>query len=81
MMADTQNINNSVLVLADGKSYLPIETVEFEGCVYLYLVDKTDLLNTRFVEYMDNKVAEIDPDLFTEKIFPLFVEKFTNRTN
>ena len=66
------------ITLKDGKEYIVIEQVNYEGNIYLYLVNNDDEKDARFVEMKDNNVSLIDPDLFKDVIFPLFAEKLKN---
>lgn len=74
------DINNKVLTI-DDKKYLVIETVEFEDKQYVYLLNKNDALDSMFREFFFEEnygLKKIDPKLFEEKIYPLFIEKFQN---
>lgn len=66
------------LTMKDGREYIVIEQVNYENGIYLYLVNDADEKDTAFVEMKDGVAVQIDPKLFQEKIFPLFVEKFEN---
>lgn len=66
---------NKKITLENGKSYLVIEQVNYEGGIYLYIANPEDEEDTRFIEIKDSKILPIDSDLFNKKIFPLFLEK------
>lgn len=66
---------NKKITLENGKSYLVIEQVDYEGGIYLYIANPEDEEDTRFIEIKDSKILPIDSDLFNKKIFPLFLEK------
>ncbi len=67
---------NKKFTLDDGKSYLVITEVNNEGHIYLYIVNADDENDTKFVEVKNDSLAPINPILFEQKIFPLFMEKF-----
>ena len=64
--------------MKNGKDYIVIEQVEYDRKKYLYLVNDADEMDSKYVEVKDNKITQIDPNLFMEKIFPLFAEKMKN---
>ena len=64
--------------LDNGKTYLVVEQVNYNGGIYLYISNADDENDTRFVEVKDDRVTNIDPELFEKTIFPLFMEKFRN---
>lgn len=66
---------NKKITLENGKSYLVIEQVDYEGGIYLYIANPEDEEDTRFIEIKDSKILPIDSDLFNKKIFPLFLER------
>lgn len=67
---------NKKFALEDGKTFLVVEQVNYEDGIYLYIVNKEDENDTKFVEVKDERLIPINPSLFNEKIFPLFMEKF-----
>ena len=67
---------NKKFVLDNGKSYLVIEQVNYEDNIYLYIANPDNEDDTKFVEIKDGNLLPIDSNLFDEKIFPLFMEKF-----
>ena len=69
---------NKSITMNDGRKYIVIEQVNNDNNVYLYLVNDSDESDTAFVEMKDNEAVQIDPTLFQNKIFPLFLEKFNN---
>lgn len=68
---------NKKLTLDDGKKYIVIEQVELDNNIYLYLANSENEDETTFVEIKNDLIEPIDKDLFTDKIFPLFVEKLS----
>jgi len=74
------NIDDKVLIV-DNKEYIVVETVEYEGKLYAYLVNNANVIDSIFKEVIfndDMKLLSIDKSLFLEKIYPLFLEKFKN---
>lgn len=74
------NIDDKVLIV-DNKEYIVVETVEYEGKLYAYLVNNANAIDSIFKEVIlndDMKLLSIDKSLFLEKIYPLFLEKFKN---
>lgn len=63
--------------LDDNNTYIVVEQVDFENNTYLYIVNSMDEDDTKFVQIKDDKILDINPNLFNNKIFPLFVEKFS----
>lgn len=61
--------------LEDGKEYIVIEQVNYNGGTYLYLVNDDDETDSAFVEVKENDLVKIDPELFKNIIYPLFIEK------
>lgn len=66
---------NKKITLEDGTTYIVIDQLEVSNKVYLYLVNSLDEDETRFVEIRDGNILEIDPELFSKEILPLFLEK------
>ena len=66
------------ITMKDGREYIVIEQVNLDGNTYLYIVNDKDDNDTRYVEIKDNNILKIDPKLFEEKVFPLFMEKMSN---
>ena len=75
------NLDDKVLTLDNNNEYMVIEHVEYEGKTYLYLENTLDQQDTLFRELVmtdgNIKLINIDPNLFDDKIFDLFKEKFT----
>ena len=67
---------NDKFTLDNGKTYLVIEQVDLDNKTYLYIANRDDEKETKFVEIKDDNLIDIDPILFEDKILPLFVEKF-----
>ena len=67
--------SNDKFTLDNGKTYLVIEQVNYDNKTYLYIANRDDEKDTKFVEIKDDELLNIDPILFEEKILPLFVEK------
>ena len=66
--------DDKVIVMDNDKKYIVIEQVEYDEHIYLYLVNRENDKDSKFVEIRDNQVFNIEPELFKEKIFPLFNE-------
>ncbi len=75
------NLDDKVLTLDNNNEYMVIEHVEYEGKTYLYLENTLNQQDTLFRELVmtdgNIKLINIDPNLFDDKIFDLFKEKFT----
>ena len=69
------NYANKKFTMEDGKIYIVIEQVDYEDNIYLYIVNREDENDSRFVQIKNDELSDIDIELFKEKIFPLFVEK------
>lgn len=67
---------NKTLTLNDGIDYIVVEQVDFEDKTYLYIVNSEDEDDTSFIQINGGNILDINPELFREKIFPLFKEKF-----
>lgn len=67
---------NKTLTLNDGIDYIVVEQVDFEDKTYLYIVNSEDEDDTSFIQINGGNILDINPELFKEKIFPLFKEKF-----
>jgi hypothetical protein len=63
--------------LDDNNTYIVVEQVDFDNNTYLYIVNSMDEDDTKFVQIKDDEILDINPNLFNNKIFPLFVEKFS----
>ena len=63
------------ITLDDGKTYFVVEQVELNGRYFLYLVNKEDEKDVSFVEIKNDEILDIDEELFTEEVFPLFMDK------
>ena len=70
---------NKKFTLEDGKNYLVIEQVNYEGSIYLYIANPDDENDTKFVEIKDERILPIDSILFEQKIFPLFIVCLKNK--
>ena len=69
---------NKQYTLDDGNTYIVIEQVEFDNHTYLYIANTSDEDDTRFVEIKDKQFVKIDPVIFENDVWPLFLEKFNN---
>ncbi len=72
------DLNNKAITMKNGKEYLVIEQVNFEGNTYIYLVNEDDHKDAMFRKVVPGEnieLEEIDSDLFEEEIYPLFAEK------
>ena len=65
--------NDKVITMENGDKYIVIYQIDYEGNTYLYLVNRDKNADTMFVQIRNNKVSYIEPKLFKEKIFPLFI--------
>lgn len=75
------NLNDKKIILDDDTEYIIIENVELESKNYAYLVNANNPIDAIYVEIVNEngfKIKNIDNNLFKEKIFPLFVQKFKN---
>lgn len=73
------DLSNKAITMKNGKEYLVIEQVNFEGNEYVYLVNENDYKDAMFRKVITGEnmqLEEIDSDLFEEVIYPLFAEKF-----
>ena len=66
---------NKKITFDDGKSYVVIEQVNLDESIYLYIANIDDEDDTSFIEIKGNDILRIDPELFNDKVFPLFKEK------
>ena len=63
----------------NGKNYIVIEQVDYDNHTYLFLLNDNDELDSMFCEVNGKDVLLIEPELFKNKIFPLFIKKFTDK--
>lgn len=70
--------SDKCLETKDGKRYIVIEQVNYEGNAYLYLVNGSNEMDAMFVKMEGENMTKIDPELFEKVIFPMFVEKLKN---
>lgn len=61
--------------LDNGKIYIVIEQVDYDDKTYLYIVNREDEEDNKFVEIINDTLSSIDPDLFKDKLLPIFIEK------
>jgi len=54
------------------------KTHSYEEKIYLYLVNESNEKDSLFVEARGNKFFQIDPELFSKNILPLFINKIAN---
>ena len=75
------NIEDKVLTI-NNNEYIVIDTIDLDNKKYAYLVNTANELDSMFKEIIINeeemRIESIDKDLFTNKIYPLFIEKFKN---
>lgn len=72
--------NNKVFTI-NNKKYLVMDTVILDNKNYVFLINKENEMDNQFKEiiYDGNLILKnIDSELFQEKIYPLFLEKFKN---
>ena len=67
---------NKEFTLDNNKKYVVIEQVNYNENIYLYIANSNDENDTMYVEIKDNDLLKIEPSLFEQHIFPLFLEKF-----
>ena len=76
------DFNNKKFVLDNDKEYEVIEFVELNNRYYLYLVNVDSEEDSCFREFVDNNgefiLDDIDPELFTNEILTLFINKFVS---
>ena len=65
----------------NGNDYIVVEQLDYDNLTYVYLMNDVLATDTMFVEIKDDKVLLIDPKIFEEKIFPMFIEKFKKQEN
>ena len=73
-------LDDKVLTLDNGKSYIVMETLEFENKNYAYLSECNNPVDTLFVEIVNNdglSLKQIDQKFLTEKLMPVFMEKLS----
>ena len=61
--------------LDNGKIYIVIEQVDYNDKTYLYIVNREDEEDNKFVEINKDTLSSIDPVLFKDKLLPIFIEK------
>ena len=71
--------NGEELSVNDGNTYIVIEQVDYDNHTYLFLLNDNDELDSMFCEVNGKDVLMIEPELFKNKIFPLFIKKFTDK--
>jgi len=72
------DIDDKVLVV-NNVEYIVVETVDAENKKYAYLVNAKDETDTIFREVILSgglRVVPIEKEIFKQKIYPLFIEKF-----
>ena len=69
-------------LINNNKRYVVIEQVNLDGATYLFIINSQDEYDSKFVgiRVENGKVVAyaIEPELFREKVFPLFLEKFAS---
>ena len=75
-----KELDNKTFIMEDGTQYEVIENVNYNGKVYLYLVNINDEMDSIFkqLKSKDNELflEDIDSNLFKEHILELFLNKF-----
>lgn len=66
---------NKKIVLEDNREYIVLEQVDYDNHTYLYIVSKENIEDTAFVEIRNDNILKIDPKIFNERIFALFIDK------
>lgn len=66
---------NKKITLESNKDYLVVEQVNYDNNIYLFVVNPLNEDDTKFIEIKDNNLVPIDPNLFDQYIFPLFMDK------
>lgn len=71
------NYVDKVITLLDDRRYIVIEQVVYNERYFVYLVNTLDEADSLFCEIdPEGTINEIDPELFEETIYPMFIEKF-----
>lgn len=74
------DFNNKVFTINNQK-YLVIDTVSLDNKNYVLLVNKEKDEDSQFKEVINDGnlfLQNIESNLFKEKVYPLFLEKFKN---
>lgn len=66
---------NKKITLESNKDYLVVEQVNYDNNIYLFVVNPLNEDDTKFIKIKDNNLVPIDPNLFDQYIFPLFMDK------
>lgn len=75
------NIDNKLFTLSNGKEYMVLESLDFEGIKYAYLSNVKNELDTIFVTVnVENglRFEPVDKEDFSKNVLPLFLEKFAS---
>jgi len=75
------DLSDKIITLENNKKYIVIEIVEYNGDKYIYLVNEKEEIDSIFRKLTYNgilQLEEIEQNLFIEKIYPLFLEKFNS---
>ena len=71
------NYSDKAITL-NGIDYIVIKQVNYNNKNYVYLVNDKDKTDTMFGEIKNDEVFMIEPKLFQEIIFPLFLKEMKN---
>ena len=72
---------DNMTLTVNNKKYIVMENVSLDEKQYVYLVNQEDQLDTMFQEINlegEQTLKPIETEIFVNKIFPLFLEKFKN---
>lgn len=72
------DFTNKKITIAEGTTYVVVEQVDLNKHTYLYLVNRNDIEEKRFVEIRGDELSEIESNLFLNRILPLFIQKMMN---
>lgn len=64
-------------IIFNDKEYLVIDEIVYENKSYVYVVNKFNEEDSKFIEINENCINEIDKDLFNNTLFPMFIEKIS----
>lgn len=61
-----------IITLDDGKSYVVVSKVSYEGKLYYYIIDKDNMKNIKFLYEDNNELVEFNNKELLTKLLPLF---------
>jgi len=66
---------NDIVKLSDGIEYLVVSKVNYQGGIYLYLINVADNTNVKFIELYDKEVIEVSDNSLLDELIKLIVLK------